>query len=128
MKMLREEQERLLNRTLDTPNLETHPVLIAEVGVNDAGEIVEAFFVEAYANVAIIGRSRRGMAHVGKRAPAILKTLHEHGFRIVQVEIPQAVPAQERKAMMKEAKRIGKRSGFPFQREPAARGFFDLRV
>lgn len=124
---VRQEQEEAIGRPLDTPYLLDHPVLISEVAENDEGEIVGGFFIEAYPSIAIIGRSPEVTAAAVKYAPEVLKRLEECGFRIVLVEVPKGVPAKERKAMMKAANRIGKKSGFRFTRIPTSHGFFDLR-
>lgn len=124
---LRVQQEQALGRDLDTPRLLDHPVLISEVAVDEDGRIVGGFFIESYPSIAIIGRSRKVMAEAERYAPEVLARLQQHGFRIVQIEIPKGVPAKERKAMLKQAKRIGKRSGYTFTRIPKSHGFFDLR-
>lgn len=124
---LRKVQEAAIGKTLDTPNLLDHPVLIAEVLENEDGEVMGGFFIESYPSIAIVGRSPEAFAEAEKYAPEVLHRLSACGFRIVQVEVPKGVPAKERKAMMKAANRIGKKSGFPFTRIPTSHGFFDLR-
>lgn len=126
---LKRVQDTALGKKMDLPDLMDHPVLVAEVAVDEGGTVVGAYFFESVPEFCMISRSPEVSAHLRRRAPEVLKELKACGFRVVRVEIPRFMDEQEQEAIMLQLERTGDHAGVPFTETDTEfqHGMFDLR-
>jgi hypothetical protein len=84
---LKQEEDKVLGKTMDFNDLTQHPVLIAEVGELD-GKIIGAHTLEAVPEYCMFTRDPRFTAAAAKRAPQLCAVLQEHGFRLIRCIVP----------------------------------------
>ena len=73
----------------DRPRLWESPVLLTLVGLNENGTIVCALYVEAVAELTMIGLSHDGFEGAGELLPELSHFLLERKFRIARITIPK---------------------------------------
>ena len=103
---LHQETEQAIGKKMDLPNLADHPVLIAEVAEKH-GEVKGALYLESVPECCFIGRDAEVTVSAVRHAPEILARLKAHGFRVVRLQVPKALPERERKMIRQELGQAG---------------------
>jgi hypothetical protein len=117
------EQEAVLGRKMDLPNMMEKPVLETHVAVNESGEVVGGFYFEAVPEVCFFGVSPHVTASAVRDAAApVLEGLRKRGFRMVRLLVPKE-PEKVAERIDEELQHVG------FARTDAeyATYIFDLR-
>ena len=75
----------------DRPRLWESPVLLTLVAVNENGTIVCALYIEAVAELTMIGLSRDGFEGAWELLPELSHFLLQRKFRIARVSVPKKI-------------------------------------
>lgn len=119
---LHHEQELALGRPMDLPEVWNHPVLVTMIAER-GGEIVGAYYFESCPELVFVSRDPEVTASAKRRAPKELSELKNCGFRIVRLELPKFMDADEARSIAKELER----ADFESTDEEYSHYKFDLR-
>lgn len=101
------EQEKRLGKRMDLPDLLDKPVLVAHVVESSEGKIKGAAYVEAIAEVCLIGTDPAITAITAQHAVEMIEGLKRRGLRICRLLVPKWMPAKQRAILKAELKQIG---------------------
>jgi hypothetical protein len=109
--VLHAEQETILARDMDLPDMMKPPVLEAWVAER-AGVVVGGFYCEAVVEPVFFGRDPEVTYSARKFAPVVLAGLAARSFRIARIQVPRWI-GRDTQTICRELKTVGFHSTDP---------------